>query len=105
MDNKEFAKEYLDKFTDAKKKYENLKNQKDNVLKNLSENQSRLAKWEQVERGNKSHLQTDEEVFNYIKSRFNEGTLKIIVDLAMPLIKENLCKTIDNQLEFLNDQL
>ncbi len=101
MENKGLTSEYIKKITDVKKKFENEKYKKENVLKNLSENQSRLAKWEQVESGNKSHLRNDEELYNYIKSRFEDGTLKTIIDLAMPLIKENLCKTIDNQLNFL----
>lgn len=101
MEKKELASEYIKKLTDARKKYENEKYKKENMLKNLNENQSRLAKWEQIESGNKSHLINDEELYNYIKSRFEDGTLKTIVDLAMPLIKENLCKTIDNQLTFL----
>lgn len=101
MEKKELASEYIKKLTDAKKKFENEKYKKENVLKNLSENQSRLAKWEQVESGNKSHLINDDELYSYIKSRFEDGTLKSVIDLAIPLIKEHLCKTIDKQLKFL----
>jgi len=94
-------KEYLKLLSEAEKKFKNEVYQKETILKNLKENQSRLAKWQQVEDANKSHIQNDEALFNYIKSRFDDGTLKGIINLAMPLIKENLYKAIENQLAFL----
>ena len=84
--------------------FDNDVKRKNKTILALKKNQNNFYHWQQIEKGVVSYMNTDEQLFHYIKNHFGEGMLRAVIKRYIPSLKKDLREIIDEQIEDIGNE-